>query len=61
MGRTELIEEMHRRRLVAVVRSKSAAEALQTAEGAAQGGVKFVEITFTVPGALEVIDRKSVV
>ena len=57
MGRTELIEEMHRHRLVAVVRSKSAAEALQTAEGAAQGGVKFVEITFTVPGALEVIER----
>jgi len=57
MGRTELIAEMHRHRLVAVVRSKSAAEALQTAEGAAQGGVKFVEITFTVPGALDVIEQ----
>jgi len=57
MGRTELIEEMRRHRLVAVVRSQSAAEALETAEGAAQGGVKFVEITFTVPGALEVIEQ----
>ena len=57
MGRTELIAEMHRHRLVAVVRSQSAAEASQTAEGAAEGGVKFVEITFTVPGALEVIEK----
>ncbi len=55
MGRTELIEEMHRHRLVAVVRSKSAEEAVETAEAAAEGGIKFVEITFSVPGAVEVI------
>jgi 2-dehydro-3-deoxyphosphogluconate aldolase/(4S)-4-hydroxy-2-oxoglutarate aldolase len=55
MGRTEIIAEMHRHRLVAVVRSKSAKEALETAEAAADGGVKFVEITFSVPGAVEVI------
>jgi 2-dehydro-3-deoxyphosphogluconate aldolase/(4S)-4-hydroxy-2-oxoglutarate aldolase len=55
MGRTELIEEMHRHRLVAVVRSKSAEEALETAAAVADGGVKFVEITFSVPGAVEVI------
>ena len=57
MGREEVIAEMHRHRLVAVVRSKSAAEALETAAGAVQGGVKFVEITFTVPGALGVIEQ----
>jgi 2-dehydro-3-deoxyphosphogluconate aldolase/(4S)-4-hydroxy-2-oxoglutarate aldolase len=55
MGRTELIEELHRHRLVAVVRSKSAEEALETAAAVADGGVKFVEITFSVPGAVEVI------
>jgi len=55
MGRTELIEEMHHHRLVAVVRSKSAEEALETAAAVADGGVKFVEITFSVPGAVEVI------
>jgi 2-dehydro-3-deoxyphosphogluconate aldolase/(4S)-4-hydroxy-2-oxoglutarate aldolase len=55
MGRTELIEEMHRHRLVAVVRSKSAEEALETAAAVADGGVKFVEITFSVPGAVAVI------
>jgi 2-dehydro-3-deoxyphosphogluconate aldolase/(4S)-4-hydroxy-2-oxoglutarate aldolase len=57
MGRTDLIEEMHRHRLVAVVRSKSAAEALETAAAAAEGGIKFVEITFSVPGAAGVIEE----
>ena len=57
MGRTELIEEMHRRRLVAVVRSKTAAEALETAAAVAEAGVKFVEITFNVPGAVGVIEE----
>ena len=55
MGRTDLIAEMHRCRLVAVVRSKSAEEAVETAAAVADGGVKFVEITFSVPGAVEVI------
>jgi 2-dehydro-3-deoxyphosphogluconate aldolase/(4S)-4-hydroxy-2-oxoglutarate aldolase len=41
--------------LVAVVRSKSADEALALARAAAAGGIKFVEITFSVPGALDVI------
>jgi 2-dehydro-3-deoxyphosphogluconate aldolase/(4S)-4-hydroxy-2-oxoglutarate aldolase len=41
--------------LVAVVRSRSAEEALALAHAAADGGIKFVEITFTVPGALDVI------
>jgi 2-dehydro-3-deoxyphosphogluconate aldolase/(4S)-4-hydroxy-2-oxoglutarate aldolase len=42
-------------RLVAVVRSKSADDALALANAAADGGIKFVEITFSVPGALDVI------
>ena len=57
MGRTELIQEMHRHRLVAVVRSKSAEEAMETAEAVADGGIKFVEITFSVPGAVGVIEK----
>jgi 2-dehydro-3-deoxyphosphogluconate aldolase/(4S)-4-hydroxy-2-oxoglutarate aldolase len=56
MGRSELIAEMHRHRIVAVVRSKSAEEALETAAAVADGGVKFVEITFSVPGAAGVIE-----
>ena len=55
MDRTKLIPELHANRLVAVVRSKSADEALALARAAADGGIKFVEITFSVPGALDVI------
>lgn len=46
---------MERRRLIAVVRSRSSAEALETAEAVAEAGVRFVEITFSVPDAASVI------
>jgi 2-dehydro-3-deoxyphosphogluconate aldolase/(4S)-4-hydroxy-2-oxoglutarate aldolase len=55
MDRIQLISELHASRLVAVVRSKSPEEALGLAHAAADGGVKFVEITFSVPGAVDVI------
>ena len=55
MDRVKLIAELHASRLVAVVRSQSADDALALANAAADGGVKFVEITFNVPGALDVI------
>jgi len=55
MDRTQLITELHGSRLVAVVRSKSSDDALELANAAADGGIKFVEITFSVPGALDVI------
>jgi 2-dehydro-3-deoxyphosphogluconate aldolase / (4S)-4-hydroxy-2-oxoglutarate aldolase len=57
MDRKKLIAEMHRRRLVAVVRAKTAEEAFETAEAVAEGGIRFVEITFSVPGAVEVIEQ----
>ncbi|HEX2227810.1 MAG TPA: bifunctional 4-hydroxy-2-oxoglutarate aldolase/2-dehydro-3-deoxy-phosphogluconate aldolase, partial [Candidatus Binatia bacterium] len=37
------------------MRSQSADQAIELAQLAAQGGVRFVEITFSVPGALDVI------
>ena len=59
MDRTRLISELYASRLVAVVRSKSAEEALELARAAADGGIKFIEITFSVPGALDVISALS--
>ena len=53
--RVKLVAELHASRLVAVVRSQSADEALALGNAAADGGIKFVEITFSVPGALDVI------
>jgi 2-dehydro-3-deoxyphosphogluconate aldolase/(4S)-4-hydroxy-2-oxoglutarate aldolase len=55
MDRTQLVSELHANRLVAVVRSTSAQEATELAHAVARGGIRFVEITFTVPGALDVI------
>ncbi len=56
MDRNELLAELHRSRLVAVIRSKTAEEALIIASAAGDAGVKFVEITFTVPGAPKIIE-----
>jgi 2-dehydro-3-deoxyphosphogluconate aldolase/(4S)-4-hydroxy-2-oxoglutarate aldolase len=57
MNRIELTQELHQHRLVAVVRSKSAEDALALAGAASEGGIKFVEITFSVPGAIDVIQE----
>lgn len=59
MDRTRLVSELYASRLVAVVRSKRAEEALELARAAADGGIKFIEITFSVPGALDVINALS--
>ena len=55
MDRIKLVAELHTSRLVAVVRSTSPEEAIALANAAADGGIKFIEITFSVPGALDVI------
>jgi 2-dehydro-3-deoxyphosphogluconate aldolase / (4S)-4-hydroxy-2-oxoglutarate aldolase len=55
LDRITVFNELHRHRLVAVVRSKSADEALALASAAGEGGIRFVEITFSVPGAVDVI------
>jgi len=59
MDRTKLVSELYASRLVAVVRSTSADDALELAGAAADGGIKFVELTFSVPGALDVIKELS--
>jgi 2-dehydro-3-deoxyphosphogluconate aldolase / (4S)-4-hydroxy-2-oxoglutarate aldolase len=56
MDRNVLLGELHRSRLVAVIRSKTSEEALATAAAAADAGVQFVEVTFSVPGAPKVIE-----
>jgi 2-dehydro-3-deoxyphosphogluconate aldolase/(4S)-4-hydroxy-2-oxoglutarate aldolase len=53
----DVIVCLQRHRLVAVVRSQSADEAYTTACAASDGGIWFVEITLTVPGALGVIEK----
>jgi 2-dehydro-3-deoxyphosphogluconate aldolase/(4S)-4-hydroxy-2-oxoglutarate aldolase len=57
MGKAEVLSEMERHRLVAVVRSKSSEEALAIVQAVAEARVRFVEITLTVPGAIGLIQE----
>ncbi len=54
-----LIAEMERHQLTAAVRTDTPEKALKAAEACIDGGFRFVEITFSVPGAEEVIKGLS--
>jgi 2-dehydro-3-deoxyphosphogluconate aldolase / (4S)-4-hydroxy-2-oxoglutarate aldolase len=51
----ELLDMFGRHRAVAVVRTDTAVQAREAAEACLRGGVRLLEITLTVPGALEVV------
>jgi 2-dehydro-3-deoxyphosphogluconate aldolase / (4S)-4-hydroxy-2-oxoglutarate aldolase len=50
-----LIEQLHQAGVVAVLRGETPEEVVQIAEKAIEGGIKAIEITMTVPFALEAI------
>jgi 2-dehydro-3-deoxyphosphogluconate aldolase / (4S)-4-hydroxy-2-oxoglutarate aldolase len=45
--------------LIAVIRSSSSEEAIRIAEACVEGGATVLELTFTVPGAVDIIERLS--
>jgi len=49
------LAELHRTRLIAVIRAASAAVARDAALAVAEGGVPLIEVTFTVPDAARVM------
>ena len=51
----KVIETMKKERVVAVIREDDPAIARKIADAAIAGGIRLVEITFTVPGAAELI------
>jgi 2-dehydro-3-deoxyphosphogluconate aldolase/(4S)-4-hydroxy-2-oxoglutarate aldolase len=55
MTKSEAIKRVLEIGIIPVVRAESAAQALAAAEAVCAGGVPIVEVTMTVPGALEVI------
>jgi 2-dehydro-3-deoxyphosphogluconate aldolase / (4S)-4-hydroxy-2-oxoglutarate aldolase len=57
MKKREVRERIERIGIVPVIRATSAEEALFAAESVCDGGIPIVEITMTVPGALEVISH----
>ena len=54
-SKEEVLSRIRASGLVAVVRAESAEQAEKIAEALAVGGVAAIEITFTVPGAADVI------
>lgn len=57
MNRVDVMQGIIAGGLIAVVRAESAEQALQVADACHQGGVAALEITYTVPGATQVIER----
>lgn len=57
MDRYEVISRIQASGLIAVVRAESAEQALRIAEACREGGAAAIEITFTVPGAVKVIEH----
>ena len=55
MKRAAVLERMQQVGLVPVLRAPSAGEALAIAKAVAEGGVTVLEVTMTVPGALDVM------
>lgn len=55
MNNIEFLERLKEEKLVVVVRGKNTEQALEIAEACISGGVKLIEITFTVPGAADLI------
>lgn len=55
MSKADTLAAMRQHKLVAVVRTAIAERALAVAQAVMEGGIHLVEITMTVPGALEVV------
>ncbi|MCR2802682.1 bifunctional 2-keto-4-hydroxyglutarate aldolase/2-keto-3-deoxy-6-phosphogluconate aldolase [Paenibacillus soyae] len=59
MKKLKLLQQVYNEGIVAVIRGDSAEEALAMARQTIIGGINLIEITMTVPGALQVIELLS--
>ncbi len=58
-NKTKTIQALKETGVVAVIRADRAEDLIDVSRALRQGGVKFVEITMTVPGALGVIEKAT--
>ncbi|RBP67327.1 2-keto-3-deoxy-phosphogluconate aldolase [Alkalibaculum bacchi] len=56
MNKAELMVKLKEEKLVAVIRGSNEEEVIKTVEAVYKGGIKFIELTFTVPNAPKVIE-----
>jgi hypothetical protein len=57
MNAQETLQKIHQVGIIPVIRAASAEEAFLAVEAMEEGGIHAVEITMTVPGAIEVIRK----
>ena len=57
MSRAALLNDLYEAKMTAVVRTKTAEQAVRTAQALYAAGIRLVEITFTVPDAAAVIEK----
>ena len=57
MNKIQVLSKIKEVGLVAVVRAQNEEQAIRITEACINGGVSALEITFTVPGALEIIEK----
>lgn len=59
MKRIELVQQMANLGLVAVIRAESKEQGTKVIDAVIKGGIKAIEITMTVPGAVDIIKELS--
>ncbi|MDY4197150.1 MAG: bifunctional 2-keto-4-hydroxyglutarate aldolase/2-keto-3-deoxy-6-phosphogluconate aldolase [Peptoniphilaceae bacterium] len=57
MNKFQMMQRLHDEKLVAVIRGDSEEQVIETAKAVVAGGVRFLEITFTVPNAQVIIGK----
>lgn len=57
MTKTDIVQRIHEIGLVPVLRASSAEQAMTIADAIVAGGVTAIEVTMTVPGAIQVIEQ----
>lgn len=55
MDKLDILQRMGKEKLVAVIRAESQEQGFKIVEAVKNGGIKFLEVTLTVPGALDII------
>lgn len=54
---SDILEEIKREKIVAIIRASSSENIMRTVESLYQGGIRLVEVTMNTPGALDAIGK----
>lgn len=59
MDKIEILSRLKKEKIVAVVRAENKEQGEKIIDSIVKGGIKFIEITMTVPGAIDIIKELS--